>query len=217
MRSERNSTLDAESRWLSHWVTGPTEGVGPALAVGEAAPGLVLADESGVLRHLAEFWAEGPALVMFWRHFGCGCGVSRAERLLAELPEYERAGLRPVIIGQGEPARAAAYQAQHRLPCPVLHDPELTAYRAFGLGQWGVERVLYDAPPAFWGHDRETGSAFQDARRVQGRAPVDDPWRATGEFVVTTEGRVALAYYYQYCEDFPDPRVLTTAARLARS
>ena len=27
-------------------------------------------------------------------------------------------------------------------------------------------------------------------------------------------GRVRLCYFYQYCEDFPPPGVLTTAARL---
>ena len=45
--------------------------------------------------------------------------------------------------------------------------------------------------------------------------PVDDPWRAVAEYVVGTNGLVRLAYVYQYCEDFPDPRVLTTAARMS--
>jgi hypothetical protein len=36
-----------------------------------------------------------------------------------------------------------------------------------------------------------------------------------GEFAVDREGVIRLAYRYQYCEDWPDPRVLTTALRLA--
>jgi len=56
--------------------------------------------------------------------------------------------------------------------------------------------------------------SFQDARRAQGRPPVDDPWRAAAEFVISPGGLVRLCYFYQYCEDFPPPRELTTAARL---
>ncbi len=59
------------------------------------------------------------------------------------------------------------------------------------------------------------GADFQRDRREQGRPLVDDPWRAMGEYVIGMDGRVRLAYAYQYCEDFPDPRVLTAAAQLA--
>ncbi|WP_394771324.1 hypothetical protein [Lacisediminihabitans sp.] len=83
------------------------------------------------------------------------------------------------------------------------------------MGQWGVEQVLFDAGPEYWTHPRAIGVEFREERRQQGRAPVDDPWRATAEFVVGVNGLVRLAYDYQYCEDFPDPRVLTTAARLS--
>jgi hypothetical protein len=38
-----------------------------------------------------------------------------------------------------------------------------------------------------------------------------------GEFVVDRGGIIRLAYRYQYCEDFPDPRVLTTALHLAKT
>jgi hypothetical protein len=37
----------------------------------------------------------------------------------------------------------------------------------------------------------------------------------TGEFVVGSDGIIRVAYPYNYCEDFPDPRIFTTAARLA--
>jgi hypothetical protein len=38
----------------------------------------------------------------------------------------------------------------------------------------------------------------------------------SAEFVVDTSGLVKVAYLYNYCEDFPDPRLFTTAARLAQ-
>lgn len=204
----------AEEEWLEGWTSGPTEPEAHGLQKGATAPDLVLPDHNGDPRSLSEFWVDGPALLMFWRHFGCSCGVDRAKRLLDEYPAYEEAGLLPVIVTQGEPSRAAAYRDQHGLPCPLLSDPHHTAYRAYGVGQWSVERVLFDAPPEYWAHTRELGTEFQDQRRQEGRFLVDDPWRAVAEFVVGSDGLVRLCYAYQHCEDFPDPRVLTTAARL---
>jgi peroxiredoxin len=208
-------TTAAEQTWLDHWTAGPTEPERSGLPAGAEAPDLELVDHTGATRALSGYWAEGPALLMFWRHFGCGCGVERAARLREEYDAYRAIGLSPVIVAQGEPARAAAYHQEHGLPCPVLCDPDLMAYRAYGVGQWQVERILYNAPAKFWVHQRDVGRAFQDMRREAGRPPVDDPWRATAEYVVGRDGVVRLPYVYQYCEDFPDPRVLTTAAQLS--
>lgn len=152
---------------------------------------------------------------MFWRHFGCGCGIDRAQRLRSEFAQYQDSGLEVVIVAQGEPLRAAAYKEEHQLPCPVLCDPTGEAYRAYGLGHWPVERVLFDAPPEYWSHPRDLGMALQHTRRESGRPMVDDPWRAVSEFVLAPDGRLRLIHTYQHCEDFPDPRVLTTAARLS--
>lgn len=205
----------AERRWLESWTAGPTEDPGRCLLEGELAPDCTLLDHTGASRRLSEFWTTGAALVLFWRHFGCGCGVARAERLKAECAQYQEAGLELVIVAQGEPPRAAVYRDEHELPCPVLCDPDGTIYRAYGIGHWQVERVLFDAPAEYWSHPRDLGVAFQDARRAGGRPPVDDPWRAVAEFVVGGDGRIRLTYAYQHCEDFPEPRVLTTAARLS--
>jgi hypothetical protein len=75
--------------------------------------------------------------------------------------------------------------------------------------------VLFDAPEDFWAHTREVGERFQADRREQGRPLVDNPWLLPGEFVVDTSGVIRLAYRYQFCEDFPNPLVLTTAIKLA--
>ncbi len=78
-----------------------------------------------------------------------------------------------------------------------------------------MERVLFDASPEYWSHPHGLGVSFQKGRRDQGRPLVDDPWRAVAEFVIGSGGLVRLCYAYQYCEDYPDPRVLTAAARLS--
>jgi peroxiredoxin len=208
-------TAAAEAKWLAGWTAGPAEAERSGLPTRAAAPDIVLDDQTGVQRRLSEFWTNQPALLMFWRHFGCGCGAARAVRLKAEYQDYLQAGLNPVIVAQGEPVRAAAYGAEHDLPCPVLCDPGHVAYRAYGIGQWPVARILFGAPAEYWSHPHELGVSFQSARREQGRPLVDDPWRAVAEYVIGSDGLVRLCYAYQHCEDFPDPRVLTTAARLS--
>ena len=113
-------TAAAEHTWLDAWTTGPTEPEGSGLPAGAAAPDLRLTDHTGADRRLSELWAAGPSLVMFWRHFGCTCGVERAARLRAEHDTYLTYGLQPVVVAQGEPERAAAYHHEHGLPCPIL-------------------------------------------------------------------------------------------------
>lgn len=205
----------AEAEWLEKWAAGPTGARSSLMTPGTSAPNLSLPDETGLERHLAEFWADGPALIMFWRHFGCSCGVARADRLASEYDSYREGHLTPVIIAQGEPDIDARYKADHEIPCPVLSDPRHVAYEAYGVRQWAVEQVLFDAPPEYWTHSHELGAAFQEERRQQGRVPVNDPWRATAEFVVGSSGVIRLAYDYQHCEDYPDPRVLITAGLLS--
>ena len=217
MTSAHEQTIAAEAEWLERWSNGPTEPLGETLPTNASAPDLALLDHTGRERTLSEFWADGPALLMFWRHFGCGCGFERSSRLNAELADYQAAGLNPVIVGQGEPARAAAYRAEHDLECTILCDPEHDAYRAYGIGHWNIERVIPDAPSAFWDHPRDAGIDFQTERRAQGRPLVDDPWRAVSEFVIGTNGRIRLTYTYQYCEDYPNPQLLITAAHLSRA
>ena len=206
------SIAAAEAEWLERWESGQAEPEGVGLPAGTPAPDHALPDHTGVSRSLSEFWAGQPVLLIFWRHFGCSCGVDRAQRLLAENPAYEEAGLLPVIITQGEPVRASAYREQQGLPGAVLCDPDHVVYRAYGVGQWPVAKVLYDAPPEYWKHERELGASFQNGRRDEGRPPVDDPWRATAEFVIGSDGLIRLMHQYQHCEDFPEPRVFTTAA-----
>ena len=214
MEATERLTEDAEKEWLETWVAGPGNKRSKLLDPGTSAPDLELLDHTGVSRRLSSFWSEGPALLMFWRHFGCGCGLERASRLKDEYADYQAAGINLVIIGQGEPERAAEYREKYGITCPILCDPEFAAYSAYGLANFGVEQILYDAPEETWDHSMEIGLDFQEARRAINRPLVDNPWMSTGEFLVDPSGTIRVSYAYQYCEDFPDPRVFLVAAKI---
>jgi peroxiredoxin len=207
--------MSAEQRWMDRWLEGPTLEGNP-LRRGQRAPDISVSREDGSAMLLSDAWADRPALVMLWRHLGCGCGLDRAGRLQTELPMYEDAGLNVVICAPAEPERIAVYRERYGVPVPMYSDPDYSAHKAFGLGHWSVEQVLYDAPEEFCELRADTGEQFQADRRAAGRPLVDDPFMQSGEFVVDNTGMIRVAYLYNYCEDYPDPRIFTTAARLAQ-
>ena len=206
----------AEERWLASWLTGPTrtryESLPPQ--AGDQAPDLTLPDTSGEPRHLSDFWAHGPALLVFMRHFGCSCLMERWEGLKDELADYAEAGARVVAICQAEPERARAVAERRGYAFPVLCDPERSAYQTFGLLEGQPSQILHDFP---WRpHDEETArTLFLEPRRGTERAVVDSPWQLPGEFVIGSNGRIGLAHRYQYCEDFPPKTVLLGAIAAA--
>jgi peroxiredoxin len=206
--------------WLDHWATGPTRRRWTELPpqVGDPAPSPALTDaRSGAAVELSSTWADRPALVLFWRHFGCSCGRDRAARLRDEHDSYVSAGARIVLVGQGEPERALVYADANGIADDValLCDPEERAYRAFGLLEGGPIEVLFDAPDGYLRCEPALGREMSDARRAAGRPNVDNPWLLPGEFVVAPDGRIVSAYRFAHCEHWIDPRVNVAAIRFA--
>lgn len=213
-------THAAVREWLDHWATGPTRERWTTLPPqrGDLAPPVTLTDaRTGAPVDLASTWADRPALLLFWRHFGCSCGRDRAARLRDEHDAYVDAGARIVLIGQGEPERALVYAAANRIPDDVtlLCDPGERAYRAFGLREGGPIEVLFDAPDGYLRCEPALGREMAEARLAAGRPNVDNPWLLPGEFVVAPDGRLVTAIHFGYCEHWVDPRVNVAAIRFA--
>ena len=208
----------AEQEWLDGWKRGPQRlrWTKIPLQVGDQAPDFELPDSDGQRIKLSSFWREKPALILFWRHYGCGCGIERAGMLHKDFEAFKGAGAEVLIIGQGEPERAAAYAAKYELPpMPILCDPAFETYEAFGLVEGKPSQILFDAPNEFLDRDPDAGIGLAKERQDLGRPLVDNSWLLPGEFVVDRGGVVRLAYRYNYCEDCPDYRVLTAAIREA--
>ena len=205
----------AEQEWLDNWKRGPTRlrWTKLPLQVGDAAPDFELQDSTGKTVHLRDFWTTGPALLLFWRHYGCSCGIDRAKRLQTEYADYLKLGANVVVIGQSEPVRSVAYAQKHNLPCSVLCDPAYRVYEAYDLLEGKPSQIVFDAPDEFLQRNYGAGVKLQQSRRGTERAPVDSPWQLPGEFVVDRAGVIRLAYRYQYCEDWPNPLVLIGAIK----
>ena len=218
MSSNLDSQIQsAEAEWLQHWKNGPSRlrWNRIPLQVDDQAPDFELQDSTGATVHLHDFWDDKPALLLFWRHYGCGCGIERASRLQNEYSDYINLGANVVIIGQGEPERAALYIQNHKIPSPVLCDPAFKAYQAYDLLEGKPSQILFDAPDKLLQCDLEAGLSLQKSRHGTERALVDNPWQLPGEFVVDKSGIIRLTYRYQYCEDWPNPLVLIGAIKEA--
>jgi len=62
---------------------------------------------------------------------------------------------------------------------------------------------------------RSEWAAWTCPRHGTDRALVDDPWQLPGEFVIGTDGIIAFAQRYGWCEEYPDPRVHIATIRMA--
>jgi peroxiredoxin len=218
MSSNVDSLIEAaEQEWLEHWKRGPSRlrWSKTPLQVGDSAPDYILPDTSGQFVHLRDYWIGRPALLLFWRHYGCGCGIERAHRLVQEYPDYTQAGTNVVIIGAGEPARSALYVQTHNLPCPMLSDPGYQVYQAYDLLEGKPSQIVFNGPEELLRCDYHAGVQLAQSRHGTVRAAVDNPWQLPGEFVVDQQGVIRLAYRYQYCEDFPNPLILLAAIKEA--
>ncbi len=212
---------DAAGReWQEHWRRGPTRTRWTELPpqVGDPAPSIDLFEaRTRQVVAISELWAHRPALLLFWRHFGCSCGRDRSARLRHEYSGYIAAGARVAIIGQGEPQRALTYANANGIPddIPLLCDPGEDAYKAFGLLEGGPGEILFDAPDEFLRCEPAAGQSLFEMRAASGMPMVDNPWLLPGEFVVGRDGVLVAAYRFQFCEHWIDPRVNMAAIRYA--
>lgn len=217
MTSELEKQIQAgEQEWKEGWKRGPKRLRWTELPpqVGDQAKDFTLLDSAGKSVNLSDYWQKKPALIIFWRHYGCSCGIDRAARLQKEYDDYITFGANVVVIGQGEPERTAAYALKYELPpLPLLCDPNYEVYTAYGLVEGKPSQLLFDAPDEYQDLDHDAGMSLAESRRADGRPLVDNSWLLPGEFVVDQKGEIRLAYRYNYCEDFPDHRVLLAAIR----
>ena len=132
------ATVIAEAAWLDRWSAGPTDTGLTLLRDAHLRPTCgcrTTPAGSAICR------SSGPP-ARRWCCSGGTSGVAAAGPVRPGWrpsgPGYRAAGLNPVIIGLGDPDRAAAYRVAQDLRAPVLCDPDATAYRAYGIGHWSV-------------------------------------------------------------------------------
>lgn len=164
----------------------------------DPAPDLELATAAGTTLRLSSLWAHQPLLLVFTRHFGCPQCKEMLYRLLESRAELEQAGLGLAAVTQGTPAQTAEFARQYAPGILCLSDPERKAYRAYGLERGNVVQVFL-APQVWSG----TARAQEHGFKVEMPPAGQDAMQMSGTFIIATDGRVRLPYYYDSIADHP--------------
>jgi peroxiredoxin len=118
--------------------------------------------------------------------------------------EFQAAGARVVLIGQGRARQAARFRRVMALDVPVLADAERESYRAAGARRGSLGDLV---------GPRSVASGIHHMARsgvVQGR-PVGDVTQLGGAMVIRPGGSVAHAHMAQHAGDNAEPAELLAA------
>jgi peroxiredoxin len=174
------------------------------LKFNDLAPDVELLTTAGLPVMLSSLWKEQVLVLAFTRHFGCPQCKEMVDQLLHFSPELAGRGIGLAVVTHSTPAQAAAFCSERAPGVCCLADPERKAYRTYGLGRatlwqtflslnvWRSNRRLQ----AEKGWKTELPPAGQDAMQL------------SGTFVIGTDGRIRLPYYYEDIADHPPAELL---------
>lgn len=163
-----------------------------------SAPDLTLLNTSAEPVQLSSLWADQPLLLAFTRHFGCTQCKEMLDELVDGKDRIAQAGLGFVVIMQGTPEATAAFAEKFAPGVLCLADPERKAYQAFGLERGNLFQTFLN--PKVWS---AVSKSREKGYRVEPPPPGQDAMQMSGTFIISTQGKVLLPYYYDHIADHP--------------
>lgn len=169
------------------------------LKFNDPAPDVELLDVAGKPLHLSSLWKEKPLVLSFTRHFGCPQCKEMVDQLIDANQSLTGAGLRLAIVSHASAEATKQFCDQRAPGVTCLADPERAAYHAYGLYQGNFWQTLLS--PRIWASNRQLA-------RKKGYKPElpptgQDPYQMSGLFIIGTDGRIRLPYYYEDIADHP--------------
>jgi peroxiredoxin len=174
------------------------------LKFNDPAPDIPVLDAEGKPVQLSTLWKKQPLVLAFTRHFGCPQCKEMMDELHTARPELEARGLTLAIVTQGTPELAKAFCEERAPGATCLADPERRAYAAYGLGRGTAYQTLIS--PNIWKSNKRL-------KKTKGWKPETPPagqdaFVMSGTFIIGTDGRVRLPYYYEDIADHPPVELL---------
>lgn len=125
------------------------------------------------------------------------------DQLVQLKPDLETSGLRLAAVMQSTPPETQAF-CQERAPGIIcLSDPERRAYHAYGLGRANIYQAAL-SPQVIAGMVKARKHGHKAELPPQGQ----DAMQMSGTFIIGTDGRVRLPYYYDTIADHPPVSLL---------
>ena len=169
------------------------------LKFNDSAPDLILLNTAGKSVQLSTLWEKQVLVLAFTRHFGCPQCKEMVDALSVAAPDFKNKNLALVIVTQGTPEAAKAF-CEERAPGQLcLADPERKAYQAYGLERASIWQSFLS-----W-NVWQSNKRLKEERGWNTDLPPagQDAMQLAGTFVVATDGRIRLPYYYDDIADHP--------------
>ncbi len=162
------------------------------------APDLVLHDIDKKEVRLSSLWAKQPLVIAFTRHFGC----TQCKEMLAELvsahDHITAAGLSIVVITQGTAETTALFANEFAPNLLCLADPDRKAYTAYGLERGTLRQTFLNLKVL-----SAVRASQKKGYKVEAPPEGQDAMLMSGTFIVGTNGKILLPYYYDNIADHP--------------
>lgn len=163
-----------------------------------SAPDLILLNTSGEPVQLSSLWAQRPLLLAFTRHFGCTQCKEMLEELVNGRERIEKAGLGIAVIMQGTPENTALFAQEFAPGLFCLSDAERKAYAAYGLERGNLFQTILNLNVL-----KAVSRSRKKGYPVDPPPPGQDAMQMSGTFIISSEGRIELPYYYDHIADHP--------------
>lgn len=169
------------------------------LKFNDFAPDLELLSADRKLIQLSTLWKKQVLVLAFTRHFGCPQCKEMVDGLSAATPEFKQKDLGLAFVTQGTPEAAKTF-CEERAPGQLcLADPERKAYQAYGLERANIWQTFLS-----WRVWQSNKRLKQEHGWSTDLPPTgQDAMQMAGTFVIATDGRIRLPYYYDDIADHP--------------
>lgn len=109
---------------------------------GDTAPDFALPDQSGTVRRLSEFLADGPVVLFFYpAAFTPGC--TKEACYFRDLgADFTAAGVQRVGISRDAVEKQDRWTSEHDLDYPLLADVDGEVAKAYGVGRGGLLKAV---------------------------------------------------------------------------
>lgn len=162
------------------------------------APDLVLQDTNKQDVMLSSLWTKQPLLLAFTRHFGCTQCKEMLNELVSARDNITKAGLFIAVVTQGTPETTALFAKEFAPGLLCLADPEKKAYTAYGLERGTLRQTFLNLRVL-----AAVRASQKKGYKVEAAPDGQDAMLMSGTFIIGTNGKILLPYYYDDIADHP--------------
>jgi peroxiredoxin len=169
------------------------------LKFNDPAPDVKLKDMAGKPVQLSSFWKKTPLVLAFTRHFGCPQCKDMVDQLMQALPSLTQKRLRLAVVAHASPKATRDFFENRAPGITCLADPNRKAYHAYGLYRGNLWQTWIS--PRIWRANRRLARTKGFTPELP--PPGQDAYQMSGTFIIGTDGRIRLPYYYDDIADHP--------------